>query len=200
MEKLMKTSKTVDTILKVVYTLLKVAVVIILVSAVICVVAHFFGVSPETELSGVTVGGVELVFKEPLPVNSSYALLELGIMLFVAFIAVVICGYMVTILRKVLAPMTVGQPFDGTVSSNIKKLGIAVIVNSVVLNIVQIISSNMAFFMYDLSEVILSENISEIMIHNEFSLSGILLGVLVILLSYVFRYGEELQQQADETL
>jgi len=27
-----------------------------------------------------------------------------------------------------------------------------------------------------------------------------LVGVLVIMLSYVFRYGEQLQQQADETL
>ena len=200
MEKLMKTAKTVDTIFKVIYTILKVAVIITLVGIGISLAAYCFGVLPDTEVAGVTIGEVELIFREPLVVKSSYALLEIGVMMLMAIVAIVTVGYMIKVLRKVLAPMVEGKPFDGSVSGNIKKLGIAVIVSSVVLNLVQIVSSDVAFFMYDVYDLILSDNISKVMVHHEFSLSGILLGVLVIMLSYVFRYGEELQQQADETL
>ena len=46
----------------------------------------------------------------------------------------------------------------------------------------------------------LNDNISKITVNSELSLDSVLVGVLVIMLSYVFRYGEQLQQQADETL
>jgi len=107
---------------------------------------------------------------------------------------------MIKLLRKVLAPMIVGQPFDGTVSKNIKKLGIAVIVNGLAIDIAESVMSSMAFYMYDIAELILSDNISKIMVNSEISLDSVLVGVLVIMLSHVFRYGEQLQQQADETL
>ena len=200
MEKLMKTSKTVDTILKVVYKIMQVAGIILLVSIGICIVAQFVDKLPMAELTSVSVSDVELIFKEPMLIDSSKAVIEMVVTLVVALLVIGITCYMIKLLRKVLAPMMVGQPFDGTVSKNIKKLGIAVIVNGLAIDVVESVMSSMAFYMYDIAELILSDNISKIMVNSELSLDSVLVGVLVIMLSHVFRYGEQLQQQADETL
>jgi len=200
MEKLMKTSKTVDTILKVVYKIMQVAGIILLVSIGICIVAQFVDKLPMAELTSVSVSDVELIFKEPIPIDSGKAVMEMVATLVVALLVIGITCYMIKLLRKVLAPMIVGQPFDGTVSKNIKKLGIAVIVNGLAIDIAESVMSSMAFYMYDIAELILSDNISKIMVNSEISLDSVLVGVLVIMLSHVFRYGEQLQQQADETL
>lgn len=200
MEKLMKTSKTVDTILKVVYKIFQVAGVILFVSIGICVVAQFLDKLPASELTSVTVSDVELTFKEPVLIDSADAVIEMVVTLVLALMVIAIACYMIKLLRKVLAPMIVGQPFNGTVSGNIKKLGIAVIVSGLIFDVAESAMSNFAFYMYDIANLILSDNISKIMVNSEISLDSVLIGVLVILLSYVFRYGEELQQQADETL
>ena len=200
MEKLMKTSKTVDTILKVVYKIMQVAGIILLVGIGICIMAQFVDKLPMSELTSVSVSDVELYFKEPILVDSSKAVIEMVATLVVALLVIGITCYMIKLLRKVLAPMIVGQPFDGTVSKNIKKLGIAVIVNGLAIDVVESVMSSLAFYMYDVAELFLTDNISKIMINSEISLDSVLVGVLVILLSYVFHYGEELQQQADETL
>ena len=200
MEKLMKTSKTVDTILKVVYKILQVAGIIVFVGIGICIVAQFTDALPISELAAVTVGDVELTFKEPQMIDSTYAVIEMSVTMVLALIVIAVTCYMIKMLRNVLAPMILGQPFNGTVSGNMKKLGIAVIVSGLVLDIAESAISNFAFYMYDIAELILSDNISKITVNSEISLDSVLVGVLVIMLSYVFRHGEELQQQADETL
>lgn len=200
MEKLMKTSKIVDTILKVAYTILKVSGIIIFVCVGIGVLIQLLGKMPTAELTGISVNEMEFQFVTPQTVSSSYAIAEMVTVMIMALIAIFASCYLIKVLRKVLAPMIVGQPFDGTVSTNIKKLGITIMIAGIGLDIVKAIASSMALFMHDFSDVIVGENVAYVSINHEISLLPILTGVLVILLSHVFRYGEELQQQADETL
>ena len=200
MEKLMKTSKTVDTILKVVFKILQVAGIIIFVGVGICLVAEALGQLPPAELAAVSFGDVELQFTEPQMVDNSFMAFEMGTTMVMALIAITVACYLIKVLRKVLVPMIKGQPFDGTVSENIKKLGIVMIAGGLIMDILEAVGSNLAFFMYDVSSLFLSENIGKVSINSEISLGSVLAGVLVIMLSHVFRYGEELQQQADETL
>ena len=151
MEKLMKTSKTLDNILRIVYKLMQVSGIILLVSIGICIVAQFVDKLPMAELTSVSVSDVELTFKEPMLIDSSKAVIEMVVTLVVALLVIGITCYMIKLLRKVLAPMIVGQPFDGTVSKNIKKLGIAVIVNGLAIDIAESVMSSMAFYMYDIA-------------------------------------------------
>lgn len=200
MEKLMKTSKTVDTILKVVYKILQVAGIIIFVGVGICLIAEMFDKLPPAELATVSFGDVKLDFAEPQIVDNTFMTIEMGTTMVMALISIAVTCYLIKVLRKVLAPMIEGQPFDGTVSINIKKLGITIIADGLIIDIIEAIGSNMAFYIYDVAALFLSDNISKVTINSEISLSNVLVGVLVIMLSYVFRYGEELQKQADETL
>lgn len=200
MEKLMKTSKTVDTILKVVYKILQVTGIIIFVGVGICLVAEILDKLPAAEFTGVSFGDVELQFAEPQIVDNTFMVIEMGTTMVMALIAITVTCYLIKVLRKVLTPMIAGQPFDGTVSTNIKKLGITIISGGLIIDFIEVIGSNLAFYMYDIADLILSDNISKITVNGEISMGNVLAGVLVIMLSYVFHYGEELQQQADETL
>ena len=79
-------------------------------------------------------------------------------------------------------------------------VGIAMIAGGLIIDFIEVVGSNLAFYMYDVAELFLSENIGKVTINGEISMGSVLAGVLVIMLSYVFRYGEELNKQADETL
>ena len=199
MEKLMKTSKTVDTILKVVYRILQVAGVIIFVSIGICVAAELLGQLPMAEISGISISDVEFEFAEPMMVSTTFLVVDMSTVMVMALIVIATTCYLIKVLRNVLTPMIAGQPFGGTVSGNIKKLGIAIIVGGIILDVAQAVGSSVLLYRYNIPSL-LSENISHINVNSEISLSNVLIGVLVIMLSYVFRYGEELQKQADETL
>lgn len=200
MEKLMKTSKTVDTILKVVYKILQVAGIIIFIGVGICLVAEALDKLPPAELAAISFGDVKLQFAKPQMVDNSFMVVEMGITMVMALIAIAVTCYLIKVLRRVLVPMSAGQPFGGTVSTDIKKLGITIIAGGIIMDILESVGSNLAFYMYDVAEMFLSENISNITVDGEIGMGSVLAGVLVIMLSYVFRYGEELQKQADETL
>ena len=135
MEKLMKTSKTVDTILKVVFKILQVAGIIIFVGVGICLVAEALGQLPPAELAAVSFGDVELRFTEPQIVDNSFMAFEMGTTMIMVLIAITVTCYLIKVLRKVLVPMIKGQPFDGTVSKNIKKLGIVMIAGGLIMDI-----------------------------------------------------------------
>ena len=53
---------------------------------------------------------------------------------------------------------------------------------------------------YDLHLLLLSEKISHVEFMFVFDLSFLVVYGVLLLLSYIFRYGEELQQLSDETL
>ncbi len=200
MEKLMSISKTVDKVLNVVYKFLTVSFSICIVAAIISIIGILTGVFPTSEITAITVGDVKFSLKEPKVVEASYFITEIVIVVLSALVIMAVICYIIRILRNILKPMTAGTPFDGSVSTEIKKLGNALIAGEIITSIANVVGNNISFWMLDVPNLI-SEEVSEIMVnYNMLDVSVIFIGVLVIMLSYVFRYGEMLQQQADETL
>ena len=202
MERLMKTSKTVDAILNLSYRLLIVVGAIVFVCVGVCLAVEAIGVDgwTITEVASISIGNMELEFQEAVQADSTFIIAELMIAMVTVVIAVTVTCYMIRILRKVLAPMIEGTPFCGTVSGHMKKLGLVVMIGGIIMDITAAVVSNIALAMYDLTQFFLPDVISHITVQNDINLEHVLVGVLVIMLSHVFRYGEELQQQADETL
>ena len=58
----------------------------------------------------------------------------------------------------------------------------------------------MTIFVYDLPGLMISEKITHITGNFKVDLSFLIYWAILLLLSYVFRYGEGLQQLSDETL
>ncbi len=200
MEKLMKTSKTVDKVLKFVYWFSIVVGVMAFAGVTCCLIAYAMGLITMTEISAASFGNVDITLKEPVQIAGSYLVAELVIALVVVMVVLSVSCYIIRLLRNVLVPMKAGQPFGGTVSRDIKKLGLTVAIGGIIMDFVQIVGNNVVFMIQNVEELLLSDLVSSVTLQYDINLSTVLLGVLVVMLSHVFHYGEELQQQADETL
>ena len=103
-------------------------------------------------------------------------------------------------IREILKPMTEGNPFASVVSVNLKKLAKLSIVIGILVNVIILAEQIVVVFLYDLPGLLISEKITHVAGMFEIDLSFLIYWAILSLLSYVFRYGEELQQLSDETL
>ena len=103
-------------------------------------------------------------------------------------------------IRGILAPMAEGKPFDSSVSSNLQKLAKLAIRIGVLWNIIILSEAIVMVYVFDLPSLLLSEKISHIGGTFQVDLTFVIYWAILMLLSYAFRHGEELQQLSDETL
>ena len=105
--------------------------------------------------------------------------------------------------RKILQPMTEGNPFHPTVSTNIRKIAYVSIVLGVIANVVSFLQSFGAVAMIEkikLLDYVKEGTIQSITANSQIDLTFLVVFFILLVVSYIFRYGEELQQQVDETL
>ena len=102
--------------------------------------------------------------------------------------------------REILQPMTESKPFASIVSVNLKKLAKLSITLGILVNVIILAEQIMTVFVYDLPGLLISEKISHVTGMFKIDLTFLIYWAILSLLSYVFRYGEELQQLSDETL
>ena len=107
---------------------------------------------------------------------------------------------MIRAIRKILAPMKEGLPFQDTISKNLMTLGWLVIVDGVLSLVLEFFSSHIIFSMYDMKALFLSEKITSVTTSYQFNLTFVLYALVLMGLACIFRYGQELQQLSDETL
>ena len=103
-------------------------------------------------------------------------------------------------IRNILQPMTEEKPFDSSASMNLKKLAKLSIRIGVLWNIIILSETIVMVFVYDLPGLLLSEKISHIGSTFQVDLSFLIYWAILTLLSYVFQYGQQLQQLSDGTL
>ena len=104
-------------------------------------------------------------------------------------------------IRNILAPMAQGRPFADTVPKNLSRLSWIALGTGAVIEIGRFIVEA-TYFSNHAWESLLSSNFTDHRIYFEYwpNLLFILLFVFLRLISYVFRYGQQLQQLEDETL
>jgi len=103
-------------------------------------------------------------------------------------------------IREILKPMTEGKPFDSIVSANLKKLAKLSVVIGILVNVILLSEQIMTVFVYGLPELLIGEKITHVGGMFKIDLTFLIYWAILMLLSYVFRYGQELQQLSDETL
>ena len=103
-------------------------------------------------------------------------------------------------IREILQPMKEEKPFDSVVSTNLRKLAKLSIYLGVCYNIIILTEQIMNVFVYDLPGLLISEKIIHVGGLFSVDLTFLIYWAILLLLSYVFRYGEGLQQLSDETL
>jgi len=198
MEKMSQIAKNLDTFMGVVYTACSIAV---------CVLAVFMAVLPfagehmleVTETTAIELGCVSFEIVDGcIPEGGRILRIELGL-LYAALVLAAGC-YVLKLLRTVVQPMIEQRPFDGSVSVVLRKLSFVALIGGGILSFAQMMGEIALAYMYDFSELFLNEQVVGVNLEFMFDTNFILAFAVLYLLSFVFRYGEELQQQADETL
>ena len=103
-------------------------------------------------------------------------------------------------IREILQPMIEEKPFVSIVSTNLKKLAKLSIVIGILFNVITLAEQIVVVFLYDLPSLLISEKITHVSGMFQIDLSFLIYWAILMLLSYVFQYGEDLQQLSDETL
>ena len=198
MEKMGKIAKNLDTILGAVYTACSIAVCVLLV----CMAVLPFAGEHMLEMTGTT--GIELgcvhldVLDSSIPEGGIILRIELGL-LYAALVLAAGC-YVLKLLRSVVKPMMELRPFEGSVSGLLKKLSFVALIGGGVLSFAKMMGEIALAYMYDFRTLFLNERIVGVSLEFVMDTNFILAFAVLYLLSFVFRYGEELQRQADETL
>ncbi len=112
---------------------------------------------------------------------------------------ILIC-YGLQIIRNILKPMKQGLPFDIKVSDNLRKLGCVVIVGGIINAVFELVAKKILIGAYDFSKILNMQAVSDYKVHFSLDFSFIIFALVIFLLAYIFRYGEELQRESDETL
>lgn len=203
MTKLNSTAKKIDTFFKIFHTLLNIAGIALLVGLAIIGAAFLFDLDPAMVGHGyntIDIGFLELQIADAYAPDPYHVLKVMAVQSVLTLVVCIFAQLCVTCIRQILQPMTENAPFSSTVSTNLKKLAKYSVILGIAVNAIQIVSHVMLVLGYDLHLLLLSEKITHLEFFFTFDPTFLVVAAVFLLLSYIFRYGEELQQLSDETL
>lgn len=203
MDKLNSTARKIDTFFKVFAIFLNIAGVAMLAGLAIIGAAFLFDLDPAMVGSGyntVNIGFLELQIADAYAPDAHHVLIVAAVQMVLALMVCFVARLCVKCIRQILQPMAENAPFNRTVSTNLKKLAKYALFLGITVNIIQAFATGVVVFGYDLHLLLLSERIPRVEFLFSFDLTFLLIAAVFLLMSYIFRYGEELQQLSDETL
>jgi len=203
MNNLSNTAKKLDKVFEIVHIVLGALAIAAIVFIVLIGLAYVLKWDPEmigTGYASFDIGFLELEVAENYSPDKWLVLLQAAITLAVSCRLLYDGRRGVGYIREILKPMTEEKPFDSVVSTNLKKLARLSINLGILWNVIILAEQIMVVFVYDLPGLLISEKITHVggMFHVD--LTFLIYWAILMLLSYVFRYGEQLQQLSDETL
>ena len=104
------------------------------------------------------------------------------------------------LLHRIFAPMAEARPFDGSVAANLRKLGWLSLIAVGIYFALGSTAATLELAMYDISQLFAADLVTDVSFIHSVGFGLLLIPAVIFLLSYVFKYGEELQRQSDETL
>lgn len=150
-------------------------------------------------LDSLRIDVIDITFKNDLLINKEMiakilpvGLLLLGMLFFVAY-------KMIEILESI-CKTALEKPFDISIANSLVKLSKYILVGGLLVNLIIIFRFIILTKPYNYNLLFNENYVSNIQFKNQFSPTFLLDAALVYLLSYVFRYGKELQDLSDETL
>ncbi len=203
MNNLQNTAKKLDIVFKILQILFAIGAVAMLVGVLIVGAAFAFDLAPEVVAEGyetLDLEVIELTLAEDMVPDKNQILLIEGISIAIVGICCMLAWMAMKSVRRIMDPLKQGQPFHATVSKELKFLALMFLILGAAVNIMEIVSLALTANTFDLSSLLLSDKITHITVNYDFDLSFLVSAGLMLLLSYIFRYGTELQEQVDETL
>ena len=197
MNKLSKTAKILSLLLNLLcWTVLAGSLVYGCTSAV----PLFSDLKGETTISGITLDYLKLYSSTGgIPVNLSALKKMSAVTMLVYFGEVPLMCWGLQLLRKVLRPMAEHRPFSGT-GKTLQKLGFVSLAIALVENGTDYWLHSIMEHGYHLADLFRGSLITDVDFLFQVDYTFLLAASVFFLLSWVFQYGEELQQLSDETV
>lgn len=197
--KLSKGAAIIDRILKILQGF---AVAGVIVSAIFIPLTLILGRKIVADASSLELGVVTLKLA-----GDASAYLDEG-NLKVSIVCVLIClilisaaaWYCIRVLREILVPMKAGQPFARGISAKIRKLAWTVLIGGGVAEMGGVLAEVFETRAYHLERLLDMDRIASVAYRFDVDLWFLGVALVLFFLSFIFRYGEELQREADETL
>ena len=203
MNNLTNTAKKLDRVFEIVHIVFGALAIASIVGVALIAVAYVLKLDPEfigTGYASFDIGYLELEVAEAYSPNKWLVLCQAAITLLVSCRLFYDGRRGVGYIREILKPMIEEKPFDSIVSTNLKKLAKLSIVIGILVNIIILSEQLMSVFVYDLPSLLVSEKVIHVGGMFQIDLTFLIYWAILMLLSYVFQYGEGLQQLSDETL
>jgi len=203
MNKLIATAKKLDTFFKILDICLTIAVIACCVGAAISAAGLIFDVPSEyigSDINVINIDFLEITLADEYAPDTNTVLCQWLIVTLLAAACAFIVKLAVKCVRDMLSAMSKGEPFNSAVNQNLKKIGVYSIILGVAENILILTEQSFFIFGYKLTDILTSEKIASVGIVYSLDLNFLVIAAILFLLSYIFKYGEELQNQADETL
>lgn len=203
MKKLTNTAKKLDTFFKIMQAVLSALAIAAAVCTGLILIGWLFDFDPNVLATGyetLDIGFLELEIAGAHAPSQWIVLLQAGIILALCSVCCVLGHCEIKCIRAILHPMTEGQPFSSAISVNLKKLAVLSIFTGIAINCVDLAEQIILAVAYDLPGLLISEKITHIGINYTFDLTFLVYSAVLLLLSYVFSYGTQLQELSDETL
>jgi hypothetical protein len=203
MNNLTNTAKKLDKVFEIVHIVFGALAIASIVGVALIAVAYFLKLDPTfigTGYETFDIGYLELELAPTFAPDKWLILAQAAFTLLVSCRLFYDSRRGVGYVREILKPMTEGKPFASIVSTNLKKLAKLSIVIGILVNVIILAEQIMTIFIYDLPGLLISEKIVHVGGMFKIDLTFIVYWAILMLLSYVFRYGEQLQQLSDETL
>lgn len=201
-KKMMKTAAIIDKILKILQVVTVVAGCLLLLACVgMIVFKDTVAAHPEYLTDSISFGALTLSTAHRAALTDPSLLAKSQLVTGVLFtILAVIVWYGIRLLRQIVNPMKNGEPFYGGISGNLRKLAIYVVITGVVEQTFTRIASGMMLNAYDIGKLLNTQIVEKYAVNHSFDFGFVAEAAILFLLAYVFRYGEELQRESDETL
>ncbi len=203
MEKMMKTAKVLDTICNIAQILTIVAAVSALIGALIVGAFFVFDLRPEQVATGynaLELGDYTLLLTQSATPEPAKVLINGAVEMGLGAVIAVLAWFCVRCVREILTPMKAGLPFQKTAAEAMGKLALLTVIIGALDNGSRMLSLYLTAKCYGLPNLLVGGNVASAQLSYELDLTFLLVGAVLLLLSYVFGYGAALQQQADETL
>ena len=199
MNKMSKTARILDRIIAVIFWITLVVTALCIIGG--CTLLFLGGRLPNRSdwpLTTLNLGNLELLL-HPDAVPHNYGTYLLAGAVFLLVHVPVLC-IMLRTLRDTLKPFIARQPFHDTISQNLRKLPILVVVYTILTILGEAVLTRLLVSIFDPASLLLSAKVLGVSVNISADLTPLLFAGTLYLLSKVFQYGQELQQLSDETL
>ena len=196
--KLTQTAHTIDRIVKICANIFKAFVIVLLVFSVLVPLLGekiFAAGSVTAEL-----GFVKLHLAPEYQGISAMVKIYTVVSLLCGCVGCAMLAYICSLLRQILAPMKEGRPFEKRVCTDMRKIAWAILIGGGINEILKLIEQVFVIKALPMDRLFSADAVTfkEYM----FTVDGsfVLLFFVILFLSYIFSYGQFLQQEADETI